>query len=59
MKVSRRPGKLGQFDVLVDGEVVASRGGGMLKRVLGGGWPDPEQVVAAIEARLRSRPQAT
>jgi len=52
VKVSRRPGKLGQFDVVVDGETIASRGGNLLTRALGGGWPDPEAVVAKIEAML-------
>ena len=57
MKVRLQPGKLGQFDVVVDGEVIASRGGGVLQRVLGGGWPDPQDVIARIEtilARQRS-----
>jgi hypothetical protein len=58
VKVRREHGGLGQFDVLVDGEVVASRGGSMLKRVLGGGWPDPEEVIAKIEAIRAARPSA-
>jgi hypothetical protein len=48
--VRREHGSLGQFDVLVDGKVIASRGGSMLKKVLGGGFPDPEDVIAKIEA---------
>ena len=44
-------GDVGQFDVVVDGEVVARRQGGLLQRVLGGGWPDPEDVIAAIERK--------
>jgi hypothetical protein len=55
VKVARKPGKLGQFDVVVDGEVIASRGGNMLKRVLGGGWPDPEEVIAKIEAKMQAK----
>jgi hypothetical protein len=35
--------------------VVASRGGSMLKRILGGGWPDPDEVVAKIEAKLQAK----
>jgi hypothetical protein len=54
--VTRKPGKLGQFDVVVDGEVVASRNGGMMKRLLGGGWPDPAEVVAKVAAKLQARP---
>ena len=48
------PGRLGQFDVVVDGEVVARRGGGLWRRLLGGGWPDPDEIVAAVKARLSS-----
>lgn len=40
---------------MVDGELVASRGGNMLQRVLGGGWPDPEEVIEKIAAKLPGR----
>jgi hypothetical protein len=53
--VKRQIGKLGQFDVLVDGKVIASRGGNMLQKVLGGGWPDPEDVIAKIEALQKAK----
>lgn len=43
---------------MVDGEVIAGRGrskeGGFLKRMLGGGWPDPEDVIAKVEAKLQA-----
>ena len=55
MKVKRERGRLGQFDVVVDGETIASRGGNVLTRALGGGWPDPEAVIAKIEAMLAQR----
>ncbi len=45
-------GKTGQFDVVADGETVASRGGNWFTRRLGAGWPDPERVIAALEERL-------
>jgi len=45
-------GKSGQYDVIVDGETIASRGGNMLTRLFGAGWPDPEDVLAAAEQRL-------
>jgi len=48
-------GKSGQFDVIVDGEVVASRGGNALTRLLGGGWPDPDSVVEALRKRVAAR----
>lgn len=47
--MKRQFGSLGQFDVIVDGKVIASRGGSMLKKILGGGFPDPEEVIAKIE----------
>ena len=56
--VTRIPGKPGQFDVLVDGELVASRGGSMLKRLLGGGWPDPAEVIEKIAARMDAEKRA-
>ena len=56
--MKRRPGKLGQFDVVVDGKVVAGRGGSMLSKMIGGGWPDPEDVIAKIEALQRERQKA-
>jgi hypothetical protein len=37
--------------VLVDGEVVATRGGSMLARFFGGGWPQAGAVVEAIRSR--------
>ena len=49
LKVARERGAIGQFDVFVDDKLVASRGGSMLKKALGGGWPDPDEVVALIE----------
>lgn len=44
--VQRVTGKRGQFDVVVDGEVIADRSAG---------WPDPEAVIAKIEALLRQK----
>lgn len=34
--------------MFVDGKVVASREKKLLTRLFGGGWPDPDTVVAAI-----------
>jgi hypothetical protein len=42
----------GQFDVVADGEVIASRGGGFLTRFLGGGWPDENAVIAALRTKM-------
>lgn len=56
LKVIETPGRTGQFDVVVDGEVVATRGGNFLTRSLGMGYPDLEAVVADLEKRHASRP---
>jgi hypothetical protein len=37
--------------VLVDGEIVATRGGGFFAKLFGGGWPSPALVIDAIRAR--------
>ena len=46
------PGDSGQYEIFVDGETVAKRGGNLLTRLFGGGWPVPEDVVAQIESRV-------
>ena len=56
--MKRQPGKPGQFDVVVDGKVIASRGGSMMKRLLGGGWPDPDEVVEKLEALQQQKQKA-
>jgi hypothetical protein len=38
---------MGQYDVVADGQVVASRKRGFL-RLLGGGWPTADDVVAGL-----------
>jgi len=43
------PGKTGQFDVVVDGEKISARGGNMLTRMFGAGYPDLDSVVEQIE----------
>jgi hypothetical protein len=54
--VKTQVGSLGQFDVVVDGQVIASRGGSnLLKRLLGGGFPDPEEVLAKLEALQKAK----
>lgn len=51
------PGESGQFEVFVDGETIAKRGGNALTRLFGAGWPDPEDVVAKLEERLAAVPE--
>ena len=45
--------------MFVDGEVIAGRGrdkdAGFLQRMFGGSWPDPEDVIARIEAIQQQR----
>lgn len=47
-------GKLGQFDVLLDGELVASKGG-FWKRILIHGAPPQPQIIEAINRALADR----
>jgi selT/selW/selH-like putative selenoprotein len=53
-RVSVREGGFGQFDVLLDGEVVASKGK-LLRRLLVHGPPSEQRIRAAIEAALATR----
>jgi selT/selW/selH-like putative selenoprotein len=53
--VSVEEGKFGQFDVLLDGEVVASKGRTFLRRMLTHGAPPQEQILEAIERHLAVR----
>ena len=45
-------GRLGQFEVKVDGESLATRGGNIFTRMLGKGYPDFSSVVAAVKERM-------
>jgi hypothetical protein len=56
--VTVRAGSPGQFDVVADGEVVASKQGGFLNALLGRGWPTPAAVLAALRV-LQSTPNRT
>ncbi|HTU34093.1 MAG TPA: hypothetical protein VMF66_09855 [Candidatus Acidoferrum sp.] len=55
IEATRTPGEHGQFDVLVNGEKVASRGGNWLTRRFGAGYPDLEALVEKLRARLVAR----
>ena len=55
MPVGLRGGRLGQFDVLVDGRIVASRKGGLLAKLVRRPWPDDESLVDAVRAALPPR----
>jgi len=44
--------KTGQFDVVVDGTTIASRGGNPISRILfGGGYPDFGDIVEELSRR--------
>ena len=53
-KVAITHGKFGQFDVLLDGTLVASKGR-FLKRVLTHGAPPQHELIRAIETHLEVR----
>lgn len=54
MKVAIKPGGRGQFDVLVDGVLVASKHAtGDMARLIGqGGFPDEQMTVEAVNRQL-------
>jgi hypothetical protein len=50
--VELEQGRLGQFDVLVDGRTVASRKGGLWAKLIRRPWPAPEDVVRKVREAL-------
>ena len=48
------PGKIGQFEVIADGERIAERGGNWITRSFGAGYPDLDSVVEQLEKRRAS-----
>jgi len=53
--VSVEEGRFGQFDVLLDGELVASKGRTFLRRMLTHGAPPQRRILEAIERHLEVR----
>ncbi len=51
--VELEKGRLGQFDIVVDGRPVVSRKGGLLAKLLGRPWPGDEDVISAVRKALR------
>jgi hypothetical protein len=43
------PGKIGQLEVIADGERIAERGGNWFTRSFGAGYPDLDSVVEQLE----------
>lgn len=55
MPVTLKDGRLGQFDVLVDGRVVASRKGGLLAKLVRRPFPDDDDILDAVRSALPPR----
>jgi hypothetical protein len=50
--VELRKGRLGQFDVVVNGRTVLYRKGGLVARIVNRPWPSEDDVVSAVSAAL-------
>ena len=46
-------GRWGQFEILVDGQQVVSRKGGLVAKLLGRPWPNDVVVVAAVREAMQ------
>jgi hypothetical protein len=46
-----RRGSTGQFDVVVDGEKIAGRGGNWFTQILGGGYPDFGEILERLKQK--------
>jgi predicted Rdx family selenoprotein len=55
LQATMTPGRSGQYEVLVDGEVIATRTRGFWQRLVGGGWPDHEAILSDMQRRLDGR----
>lgn len=51
------PGKLGQFEVIADGERISERGGNWFTRSFGAGYPDLVGVVEKLVEKDRAKSQ--
>ena len=45
-------GRIGQFEVQVDGRTVVSRKGGLIAKLTGRPWPSDEDVLCAVRDAL-------
>lgn len=50
------PGDTSQFDVIVDGEKIATRGGNWITRKFGAGYPDLNALVDQLASRHPRQP---
>ena len=51
--VELEKGRWGQFDIVVDGQPVLSRKGGLLAKLLGRPWPSSDNVVTAVRDAMQ------
>jgi len=50
--VELEKGRVGQFEVVVNGRIVASRKGGLVAKLVNRPWPKADDVVAAVRDAL-------
>jgi hypothetical protein len=50
--VAMEHGRMGQFEVQVDGRIVVSRKGGLIAKLTGKPWPAEDDVLDAVRAAL-------
>jgi hypothetical protein len=53
--VTLEAGRMGQFEIRVDGYTVVSRKGGLIAKLTGRPWPSDEDVVAAVRGGTSAR----
>jgi len=54
LEAVRTAGKTGQFDVMVDGERIAKRGGNWVSRSFGAGYPELDSVVELLVEKKKA-----
>lgn|GEM_PF-4960192 len=52
--VNLEKGRQGQFEILVGGQTVISRKGGLVAKLVGRPWPSDQDVLAAVRAASES-----
>jgi hypothetical protein len=48
-------GRAGQFEIVVDGRTVVSRKGGLIAKLVGRPWPEPDDVLSAVRGAVERR----
>jgi len=52
--VELEKGRLGQFEISVNGQLVVSRKGGLVAKLVGRSWPEDSEVLTAVRDALVS-----